>query len=344
MRITVGLPVYNGADYLAAALDSILAQSDADFEIVVSEGGSTDSTREILLSYAAKDARVRYMATPTKLTQVENCNRVLEIAGTEWVQFMCHDDILLPGALRKISEVIQRSPDTVALLGHRSAPLFGDRTTFDLSASPPQALPWAPGEAPFGLPGSSGQERVFTSSECASSTLSLQAGPALPALTTAAVRKSALLAIGGFDPRYAQFDTRAWHRIVLRHNYAYLPDQLSLTRIHGAQVTAKLKNQLRTAEDALIFWPEYIDEARAVGFKIPVSAHWLTWLKAGSEAAAQIYMSLCKSQWASCRRMFWELPWRLKLLSPFLLFRVWRAESRRVVVFRQHLSFQELYP
>jgi glycosyltransferase involved in cell wall biosynthesis len=344
MRITVGLPVYNGADYLAVALDSILSQTDADFEIVVSEGGSTDATREILLGYAVNDPRVRYMPTPTKLTQVENCNRVLELARTEWVQFMCHDDVMLPGALRKICEAIQRCPDSVALVGHSSAPLFRAGLVYDLSKNSPQALSWSPGKAPFGLPKAGGEEKIYGAAECALRTLSLRACPPFPALTNAAVRKSALAEIGGFDSRFAQFDTRAWHRILLRHDYAYLPDQLSLTRIHGAQVTAKLKNQLRTTMDALRFWPEYIDEARAVGFKIPKSARWLPWIKAGSEAAAHIYMSLRKSQWAACLRMFRELPWRLKLISPFLLFRVWWAERRRVALFREHLSFQELYP
>lgn len=344
MRLTVGLPVYNGADYLSAALDSILSQEGADFELVVSEGGSTDATPAILRDYAARDARVRYLPTATRLSQVENCNRVLELARTEWVQFMCHDDILLPGALRKISETIARCPESTALLGHGAATLFNDRLAYDPAVNPPAILPWTPGSSPFGTSFASAKEICFSPRDAVTPVLSLRSGPPLPALTTAAVRRSALLAIGGFDPRYAQFDTRAWHRLLIRHDYAYLPAPLSLTRIHGAQVTAKLKNQLRTTMDALSFWPDYVEEAWAAGFAIPLSARWLPWLKAGSEAAIQIYVSANKSRWAAVRQIFWELPWRLKFLAPLLLLRVWRAERRRTATLRAFFSFRELYP
>jgi len=74
MRISVGLPVYNGADYLPAALDSILSQEEVDFELVVSEGGSTDATPTILREYAARDTRVRYLPALGRLAQAENWN------------------------------------------------------------------------------------------------------------------------------------------------------------------------------------------------------------------------------------------------------------------------------
>lgn len=344
MRICVGLPVYNGADYLAQALDSILSQDGVELELVVSEGGSTDATPEILRAYAARDARVRYLPTTTRLSQIENCNRVLELARTEWVQFMCHDDLLLPGALRRVAQAISACPPSVVLVGHAPATLLGDRLIHDFSVAGGRLIPWVPKAEFTSETPSASEMRIISSHVCSSATLSMSPGPVLPALTTAAVRRSSLLSLGGFDPRYAQFDTRAWHRLLLRGDYAYLPQALSLTRIHRSQVTAKLKNQLRTTEDALRFWPEYIAEARSLGMPVPSAACWLPLCKAASEAATQMYVSLRKGQAVEAGRMFSGLPWRVRLVLPAFFLRAWRADIRRTGLLKPHLSFEEIYP
>jgi len=344
MRITVGLPVYNGADYLAQALDSVLSQVAVEFELLVSEGGSTDETPSILRAYAARDPRVRYLPTPTRLSQAENCNRVLKLAQTEWVQFMCHDDIMLPGALQRIVQAINNCPATVSLLGHAPANLLGGRFVHDSSVAGGRLIPWSKGDEIFSVTELHPQVRIISSGSCSSAILSMSSGPVLPALTTAAVRRTALLGIGGFDSKYAQFDSYAWNLLLLRRDYAYLPEPLTLTRIHGRQVTAKLKNQLRTTEDALLFWPQYIAEARSLGVSIPTSAHWLPWLKASSQASAQLYVSLLKGQVGGAARMFLRLPWRVMLMLPAFLLRTWRAERCRTGFLRPHLSFEEIYP
>lgn len=58
-RVSIGIPVYNGENYLAEALDSLLRQSFGDFELLISDNASTDRTQEICQDYAARDARVR---------------------------------------------------------------------------------------------------------------------------------------------------------------------------------------------------------------------------------------------------------------------------------------------
>jgi len=59
-RVSIGLPVYNGEPFLREAIDSILAQTFTDFELIISDNASTDNTEEICRSYAAKDSRIRY--------------------------------------------------------------------------------------------------------------------------------------------------------------------------------------------------------------------------------------------------------------------------------------------
>jgi len=59
-RVSIGLPVFNGERYLKDALDSILAQTYQDFELIISDNASTDHTQQICRKYVAKDSRIRY--------------------------------------------------------------------------------------------------------------------------------------------------------------------------------------------------------------------------------------------------------------------------------------------
>ena len=59
-RVSIGLPVFNGEQFLPEAVDSLLRQTYSDFELVISDNGSTDCTETICRDYAAKDRRVRY--------------------------------------------------------------------------------------------------------------------------------------------------------------------------------------------------------------------------------------------------------------------------------------------
>ena len=60
-KVAIGLPVYNGDNYLAAAIESILAQSYGDFDFLISDNASTDGTEEICQAYAKRDSRIRYI-------------------------------------------------------------------------------------------------------------------------------------------------------------------------------------------------------------------------------------------------------------------------------------------
>lgn len=59
-RVSIGLPVFNGERYIEAAIRSILAQTNLDFELLISDNASVDRTEEISRGYAATDSRVRY--------------------------------------------------------------------------------------------------------------------------------------------------------------------------------------------------------------------------------------------------------------------------------------------
>lgn len=77
--VSIGLPVYNGELYVARALESLLAQDLDDFEIVICDNASQDSTAEICTAYAERDPRVRLYSNPHNIGLAGNFNRTFEL-------------------------------------------------------------------------------------------------------------------------------------------------------------------------------------------------------------------------------------------------------------------------
>ena len=98
-RVSIGLPVYNGANWLPETIDSILGQTYSNFELVISDNASTDTTQEVCEGYALRDARVRYERLPENLGAAFNYNRVFERSVAPYFKWAGHDDLLDPAYL-----------------------------------------------------------------------------------------------------------------------------------------------------------------------------------------------------------------------------------------------------
>jgi len=109
--VTVLLPVRNGAAHLRAALESILAQTLTDFELLVIDDGSTDGTPEILRAVA--DPRLRVVTHPQNLGLVPTLNEGLELARGEFVARQDHDDLSSPDRLARQVAHLRENPDCV---------------------------------------------------------------------------------------------------------------------------------------------------------------------------------------------------------------------------------------
>lgn len=100
-KISVIVPVFKGEEYLGACLDSILAQSFRDFELIVLDDGSPDHSGDICDEYARRDNRIRVIHK-----QNEGINRTrlrgVREARAEWVTFSDDDDTMEPDALEKL--------------------------------------------------------------------------------------------------------------------------------------------------------------------------------------------------------------------------------------------------
>ena len=110
-RLTIGLPVYNGEDYLAAAIDALLAQTYTDFELIVSDNASTDGSGKIAEAYAALDPRVRYVRHPANLGSAENHNFVIREAKGEFFKWASDDDLYAPDLLERCIDALDARPE-----------------------------------------------------------------------------------------------------------------------------------------------------------------------------------------------------------------------------------------
>lgn len=119
-RLSIGLPVRNGENFLAASIESVLHQDFTDFELLISDNGSTDRTPDICAHYARRDSRVRVFRHDRNRGGAWNFNHVFALANGSLFKWQAHDDICLPGLFRRCVEVFATAPTSVVLVYPRT--------------------------------------------------------------------------------------------------------------------------------------------------------------------------------------------------------------------------------
>jgi len=114
-RVSIGMPVYNGARFMEEALDSILAQDFTDFELIISDNASTDDTEPICRRYAERDGRIRYCRNDRNMGAAWNYNRLVALARGGYFRWLAHDDIWAPASLSRCVETLDRGGQRVVL-------------------------------------------------------------------------------------------------------------------------------------------------------------------------------------------------------------------------------------
>ena len=109
--ISIGMPVYNGADHLGQALESLLAQSCRNFEIIISDNASSDTTSEIITEFAKRDARIRPVRQDENIGAVANFKCVLELAKAPFFMWAAYDDWHDANYLEALLEALEKNPD-----------------------------------------------------------------------------------------------------------------------------------------------------------------------------------------------------------------------------------------
>ncbi|MEM8674351.1 MAG: glycosyltransferase [Cyanobacteria bacterium P01_G01_bin.67] len=112
-KVSIGIPVYNGEKYLEWAIESLLAQSFQDFEIIISDNASTDRTESICRSFQSRDERIHYYRNLTNIGAAGNYKKVFQLATGEFFKWMAHDDRCSPNYLEDCVQALEADPEIV---------------------------------------------------------------------------------------------------------------------------------------------------------------------------------------------------------------------------------------
>ena len=112
-KLTVGLPVYNGQNYLAESIEALLGQSYEDFELIISDNASTDDTADICHHYEKEDSRIRYFRQEHNIGGAPNHNFLVEQARGELFKWASHDDLYGRDLLARCVDALEEFPDVI---------------------------------------------------------------------------------------------------------------------------------------------------------------------------------------------------------------------------------------
>lgn len=113
VKLTIGIPVYNGENTIKRALDSVLAQTYTNYEIIISDNGSTDSTSEICSQYKQKDKRIKYIRKNKTVGWIWNFISLLDQSKTEYFVWIAADDYWDSKFVEKNLEILESKQNIV---------------------------------------------------------------------------------------------------------------------------------------------------------------------------------------------------------------------------------------
>lgn len=240
--VSIVTPVYNGEKYLTECLDSVLAQTYANWEYLVVDNCSSDRSRDIVRERTAHDPRVRLMVNDSTLPPLRNHNRMLQRISPQsrYCKIVHADDWLYPECVEKMVALAERHPE-VGIVG--SYRLVGDRIKS------------------VGLPY---QRSVFSGREIAR--MNLLDGPYTFGSPTALLLRSDLVRARAdfYDESHPSADTEVCFELLRSCDFGFVHQVLMFERIHPGSISSA--NQRLNADIANLmvlferFGPHFLDE------------------------------------------------------------------------------------
>jgi len=125
-KLSIGIPVFNGQEFLPELLDSLLAQTFRDFEILICDNASSDRTPQICRDYERNDSRIHYIRNERNLGAIANFNRVFELSTAPLFKWAAHDDLHHEAYLDTCVRLLEENPDVV--LAHTGTAFIDDKS------------------------------------------------------------------------------------------------------------------------------------------------------------------------------------------------------------------------
>jgi glycosyltransferase involved in cell wall biosynthesis len=224
-KVSVIIPTYNRAEFLRSAIESVLEQSFANLEIIVSDDKSTDHTRELVKSF--KDDRIKYILNKGKKGPSATRNTAILASEGEYIAFLDDDDEWLPDKLERQVQVLDKSQPNIC--GVYSKSLIIDRSTDQIISTNP-------------------------ANDEMKGNLLYQLAIKNPIHTpTAVIRKKCLEKVGLFDETISYMEDRdLWIRLSMHWDFEYISEPLAKIYVHGRpHLSQSLEGQTAAMEEML---------------------------------------------------------------------------------------------
>ncbi|MFB2557295.1 glycosyltransferase family 2 protein [Herbiconiux liangxiaofengii] len=234
-KLSVVIPAFDNADYIGAAVESVLAQGHPDFELVVADHSSTDDTLARLAEFEG-DPRLTVLSTPAGGGAEANWRRVSEAASGEYLKLLPGDDLLYPGALEAHSDALDAHPGVVLVSSPRDIVDARGRVTIrnrGLQGVPRRVQPGVEAIRQTVRRGTN----VFGEPGCVT------------------MRRAELEAAGGWDARFPYLiDQTTYSKVLLRGDYLPVDRTLAVFRVNDTQWSVALVDDQATQAKAYHAW------------------------------------------------------------------------------------------
>jgi len=237
-KVSICIPTYNYGQFIAETIESVLAQTYADYELIVVDNCSSDDTRSIVAAYVAKDERIRYFCNESNLGMVGNWNRCLTYVRGEYVKILCSDDLLAPSCIERSMEFFDKHP-SVSLV-------TCIRQIVDKELKPMTVVAYA--ESSGIERGSDVIRRCFFE------------GNLIGEPTAVMFRRKD--AVRGFDSRFKQLiDLEMWLHLLEKGDLAFIAEVLCSFRQHEEQGTKSSIREFTVIDDELLLREAYLGKS-----------------------------------------------------------------------------------
>lgn len=297
-KISVCMPAYNNGNFIAEAIESVLGQTFADFELLIIDDCSLDETYEVAFGYKNRDSRIVLLKNGQNLGMVQNWNRCIDLARGEYIKFLFADDLLSsPNALEEFLKPLGADS--------RISLVASARNIIDADSRPQKINSHFPDCAV--VEGSS----LIRRSICEQRNL-------IGEPSVVMFRKNQ--ATRGFDPRLKQLvDLEMWLHLLEKGDFYFIGAPIASFRVHPDQQTQKNLQTLALFEDIILMLEEYLDRPymnlRRVSREFLFFSQYYRVWKSGSNGVA------------TCLEAFSKIGGRYKIWEFFLLFPLYKICS-----------------
>ena len=223
--VSVVMPVYNGGKYLGEAIESILAQSFTDFELIVVDDGSTDDSAAIARDFANRDERIRFLKHDCNQGSASARNTGIAASNGDFIAAMDCDDVSIPKRLQKQVGFLQTHPDIGVVGG------FLQTASADLTRRQNHEYPQQ--HADIVLQWILGGRTTFAGA------LSM-------------TRRDIMKSVGGYEKsRKVSDDMELFSRLYFKTRFANLPETLHVYRQHEEQMSATRHREQQIEKNAI---------------------------------------------------------------------------------------------